>query len=216
MVSSSLAAKHDPEERKVVGRMPVRSKRPAVAVLLLLTGMLAACSTAQPTSTGKSNTPTTLPAGATSTPLASSTTTPSASPTPLSGAFQAVFSDHYTAAPCAGGQPTGTICVTTSGTGSVTGIGTVTLARTSIDAPPGADSCGPATTKGTLTLPMGDTITFTGTGTFCRATQVATFTYKFTGGTASYLHATGSGSIQVPLPTSSSTGTESWTGTLKP
>ena len=213
MASSRLASKH---ERKLVGRKPNWRVGPAVTVLLLLAGLLVACSSAPSSGTSNSNTPTAQPGqtGSTAT-QSSSTATPAASPTPFSGALQAAFADRYTAAPCSGGQPTGTICVTTNGTGQAAGLGSVSLSRTSIDAPGGADSCGPATTKGTLTLATGDTITFTGTGTFCRAGQVASFNYKITGGTGRYLHATGSGAIQVPMPTSSSTGTESWSGTLR-
>jgi hypothetical protein len=66
-----------------------------------------------------------------------------------------------------------------------------------------------------LTLATGDSITFTGTGNFCRATQAANFTYTITGGSGKYLHASGGGTILVPLPTSSSTGTEAWTGSLR-
>jgi hypothetical protein len=89
------------------------------------------------------------------------------------------------------------------------------LSRTSIYAPLGADSCASATTQGTLSLVnTGATVSFTGTGTFCGATQIADFTYTISGGTGAYQHATGSGSIHVPLPSSSSTGIELWNGTL--
>jgi hypothetical protein len=138
---------------------------------------------------------------------------PTASPTSL--AFQVVFSDRYTAADCGSPYPAGTVCVTSSGSGQESHLGAISLQRTSIYAPGGSDSCGPATTKGTLTLATGDSIAFTGTGSFCRATQSATFTYKLTGGTGKYLHAAGGGAIQVPLPASSSTGTETWSGTLQ-
>ena len=217
MASSCLASQHNPKQRKLVGRKPNRYLRPTLAVLLLLAGVLSACSVlgSTPSSTTKSSTPTALPGQATGTAIpATGTATPTPSPTPFSGVFQASFADHYTAAACTGGQPTGTICVTTSGTGQTANLGTTSLSRTSVYAPGGADSCGSATTQGMLTLATGDTLTFTGTGTFCRATQVASFTYKITGGTGNYLHATGSGAIQVPRPSSSSTGTESWTGTL--
>jgi hypothetical protein len=215
MASSCLPAKFDSE--KVIGWKSHRSKGAAVAALLLLAGMLVACSPvgSTPSGTTKSSTPTALlgQTGSTAT-LAGGTATPTASPTPFSGAFQAVFADHYTATACSSGQSTGTICASTTGTGQAAGLGTTSLSRTSIYAPGGADSCDSATTKGTLTLATGDTITFTGTGTFCPALQVASFTYKITGGTGSYLHAMGSGTIQVPRPTTSSTGTESWAGTL--
>jgi hypothetical protein len=217
MVSSRLPSKNVPEERKLLGLKPSRRTGLAVTALLLLAGALAACSTAQPASSSPStsSTPTALPGqtGSTATP-SGGTATPAPTATPFAGAFQVVFADQYTAATCSGTHPIGTICVTTSGTGQETGLGTISLSRTSIDAAGGADSCGPATTQGALTLAAGDIVTFTGTGTFCRATQVADFTYKITGGTRNYLHATGSGTIQVPRPTSSTTGTETWTGTL--
>ena len=215
MASSCLASKYHHPQRKLVGRKLSRRTVPALATLLLLAGVVVACSPpgSTPSGTSKSNPATTGQTSSTAT-LAGGTATPTASPTPFSGAFQVVFTDQYSAAACSGGQPTGTICVSTSGSGQAVGLGTISLSRTSIYAPGGADSCGSATTKGTLTLATGDTITFTGTGTFCRASQAGSFSYKITGGTGSYLHATGSGTIQVPRPTSSSTGTESWTGTL--
>jgi hypothetical protein len=177
--------------------------------------LLSACSIfSGPSQTGsgtKTPTPTGLSGSSSPEPTPSPTTTPTAGPQ----GFQVVFTENYTAAGCGGSYPLGTVCVTSSGSGQESELGTISLQRTSIYAPGGPDSCGPATTKGTLTLASGDSITFTGTGTFCRATQSANFTYKITGGSGTYLHATGGGTIQVPLPTSSSTGTETWAGTLQ-
>jgi hypothetical protein len=218
MASSCLASKYDTKQRKRVRWKPNRRMAPAFAALLLLAAMLVACGPAGSTPSGSttSSTATTLPGQTSSTAtLAGGTATPTTSPTPFSGAFQVVFTDSYTATACSGGQPTGTICVSTSGSGQAAGLGTTSLSRTSIYAPGGADSCDSASTKGTLTLATGDTVAFSGTGTFCPAFQSANFTYKVTGGTGSYLHATGSGTIQAPRPTSSSTGTETWTGTLQ-
>jgi len=187
----------------------------AVTILLFLLGTLAACNPTQtPTSAGSSTrtVPVVQPSATAIPPTATPTIVPTA--TPDLGVFQVYFSDHYTAAACSGTYPTGTVCVTTTGSGQEAGLGNLSLSRTSIYAPGGSDSCGPATTQGTLGLATGETITFTGTGTFCRASQVANFSYTITGGTGQYVHATGKGTIYVPLPTSSSSGTEGWAGTL--
>jgi hypothetical protein len=185
----------------------------AVSVTLVL--LLSACNLFSGSAATHSSrkTPTVAPGFTSTEPAASSTVTPTLGPS--SQAFQVVFTDRYTAAECGGTTPAGTICATSSGNGQESNLGTISLQRTSVYAPGGSDSCGPATTKGTLTLATGDSVTFTGSGTFCRATQSASFTFQFTGGTGTYLHASGGGTIQVPLPTSSSTGTESWAGTLQ-
>jgi len=140
-------------------------------------------------------------------------TPPTATPNP--DVLQVNFSDQYTAAPCGGTSPAGTTCVSTSGSGQDAALGDISLGRTSVYAPLGTDSCASATTQGTLTVSAtGDTVTFTGSGTFCGASQIADFTYAITGGTGAYQHASGTGTIHVPLPSSSSTGTETWSGSL--
>jgi hypothetical protein len=144
-------------------------------------------------------------------------TTPAAPPTttPNPTVLQVEFAEQYSAAFCTGTSTPRTTCVSTTGTGQDAAHGRISLSRTSVYAAPGSDSCSSATTQETLTLAAtGDTITFTGTGTFCAATQTANFTYSITGGTGAYAHATGSGSIYVALPDSSSTGTETWTGSI--
>jgi hypothetical protein len=134
------------------------------------------------------------------------------------GPFQADFTEQYALITCDARQPKGTLCLSTSGTGTGTNggrnLGSVRLQRSSIYATGDASTCSPATTQGTLTLANGDIITFMGTGTFCRAFQAATFTYTITGGTGHYQHASGTGTINVPPPTSASAGAESWGGTL--
>jgi hypothetical protein len=188
----------------------------AVAILLVLAlGALAACNST-PSQTHAPTSANTVPTGTGQT-AAGPTSTPGLLPTatPNPTVLQVDFTEQYTAAPCTGPSASGTTCVTTSGTGQDAAHGSITLSRTSVYAAPAADFCSSATTQGTLSLAStGDTITFTGTGTFCRATLVANFTYTITGGTGAYAHATGSGSIDVPLPTSSSTGTETWNGTI--
>lgn len=81
--------------------------------------------------------------------------------------------------------------------------------------PAGADSCGPSSTQGTLTTAAGNTVSFTASGTFCRATQTAQYTYTITGGTGTFSGATGSGQVQIPTPTTSSTDAQTWSGTLQ-
>jgi hypothetical protein len=208
------ASSQDFRRRQNCRLLALRKPALVAAASVALAILLSACSLFSGTSTtsSSSKTPTAVPGSTSPEPTLSSTVTPTLGPS--SQKFQVVFTDHYTAADCGGTSPPGTVCVASSGSGQESKLGAVSLQRTSIYAPGGSDSCGPATTKGTLTLVAGDSITFTGTGNFCRATQSASFTYKFTGGTGKYLHATGGGTIQVPLPASSSTGMESWTGTL--
>jgi hypothetical protein len=185
----------------------------------LLLVVLSSCSLPG-TSSGSSSSPTktssTVQSGGGATPTSEVAPSPTPAPTatPASGAFQVTFEEVYSAVSCTGSSSAGSTCVTTMGTGQATGFGEVSFTRSSIYSPAGTDSCGAATTDGTLTLATGDTLTFHGTGTFCRATQVANFTYTITGGTGAYMHATGGGSIHVPLPGSSSSGTETWTGTI--
>jgi hypothetical protein len=184
-------------------------------ILVLVLGTLAACNST-PTQTHSATSTTTVPtvtSEAVTAPTSTPATPPTATPNPT--LLQVDFTEQYSAAPCTGTSVSGTTCVITTGTGLDAAHGSISLSRTSVYAAPGADFCSAATTQGTLTLATtGDTITFTGTGTFCRATQVANFTYTITGGTGAYSHATGSGSIFVPLPTSSSSGTETWNGSI--
>jgi hypothetical protein len=214
-MSSHQTSSQDFRRRQKCRLLALRRAVLVATASVALAILLSACSIFSGTSTTGSSkkTPTAAPVSTSPEPTLSPTMTATLGPS--SQKFQVVFTDHYTAADCGGTSPPGTVCVTSSGSGQETKLGVVSLQRTSIYAPGGADSCGPATTKGTLTLATGDSITFTGTGNFCRATQSASFTYTFTGGTGKYLHAAGGGTIQVPLPTSSSTGTESWAGTLQ-
>ena len=190
-----------------------------LSILVLVLGTLAACNSS-PAHLHVSSSTKTVPAEQSSTVATGPTPTtppvvqPTATPNPT--VLQVDFTEQYTAVACTGaGSTPGTTCVTSTGTGQDTAHGSISLSRTSVYAVPGSDSCSSASTQGTLTLTAsGDTVTFTGTGTFCGATQIGNFTYTIAGGTGTYLHATGSGSIHVPLPSSSSTGTESWSGTL--
>jgi hypothetical protein len=179
--------------------------RRACLVLAVLLCTLAACETSSPTSGVSPTVAGTAGIGTPTAPVAS-------------GPFQLQFAEQYAVVACSGSEPAGTLCVATTGTGqghnNGASLGPVSLARSSVYAPAGSDSCGPATTRGTLTLAGGDTITFSGTGAFCRAQQTATFTYTITGGTGRYLRAGGTGAIVVPTPQSASAGSESWSGTL--
>jgi hypothetical protein len=186
-----------------------------VAVLVLVLGTLAACNStpAQTHSATSTTTAPTVTSGAVNGPTSTPASLPTATADPT--VLQLDFTEQYSAGPCTGTSASGTTCVNTTGTGQDAAHGSISLSRTSVYAAPGTDFCSSATTQGTLTLATtGDSVTFTGTGTFCRATQVADFTYTITGGTGAYAHATGSGSIYVPLPTSSSSGTETWTGSI--
>ncbi len=142
--------------------------------------------------------------------------TPTVAPT--IGPFNLSFDTQYALNTCDASQAAGTICVDTSGTGHGTNNGATLKAigvrRSSAYSPGDGSTCTPATTSGTLTFTAQDTVMFTGTGTFCRATQMATFTYTIAGGTGKYQNASGSGSIHVPPPSSPTADTETWSGTL--
>jgi hypothetical protein len=211
-------------EKKIRTHKPQRwsgmgQKGVALAILVMVLGTLPACNSTQahthPGSSTKTVPTVTVeqPSEITSAPTSSPSPPPTATPNPT--LLQLDFTETYSAGPCTGASVSETTCVTTTGTGYDAAHGSISLSRTSVYASPGAGFCSSATTQGTLTLATtSDTITFTGTGTFCRATQVADFTYTIAGGTGEYLRATGSGSIHVPLPNSSSSGTETWSGTL--
>jgi hypothetical protein len=188
----------------------------AVAAAILLLVGLAACNSSaarSPSVSTRSATGSQPTANAASGSPTRPTIPPTATPNP--NVLQVNFSDQYTAAICGGTAPAGTTCVSTNGFGQDAALGGMSLSRTSVYAPLGADSCTSATTQGTLTVTAtGDAIKFTGKGTFCAATQIASFTYTISGGTGSYQHATGSGSINVPLPSSSTAGTEIWSGSI--
>ena len=179
----------------------------AIMFLVLLLG---AC--------GSAETPVSTPQSTTS-PTSSATSvangpTPTALP-PGVALLQGTISENYATVSCPAGKPSGTICVAAGGTGPLSSLGTVSLTRKAILDPGGADSCGPSTMDGTLTVGGGgDSISFTATGTFCRGTGSARYTYTITGGTGSYQGAGGKGNITIPRPTSNSTDTLAWDGTL--
>lgn len=179
----------------------------ALAVAL---GLLAACS---PSTTAGSPTTGTTPSTTGSGPASQQAT---ATATIGPGMLQATLSEQFSADFCSqsSGQPAGAICFSGHGAGQVQPLGNVTFARTAIYQPGGTDSCGPATTQGTLTTVAGDTISFLASGTFCRATQTATYTYTITGGTGKYQGASGKGSIQIPRPKTSTSEIETWNGTF--
>lgn len=130
--------------------------------------------------------------------------------------LRATLNEQFLADYCdkSAGEPAGSICFSGAGNGEMQPLGKVTFTRTAVYQPGGPDSCGPAKTQGVLTTASGDTISFSATGTFCRATQTATYTYKITGGTGAYKGATGTGTIQVPRPQSNTSETQSWSGTF--
>jgi hypothetical protein len=173
---------------------------------LLACGLLAACASASSTTQ----------ATATSVPGTVGIGTPT--PVPQSGPFNVIFSVKYALNGCGPATPTGTLCLATSGTGPGVNdgqsLGKVTVQRTAEYAPGDGSTCSQATTAGTLTMASGDLVTFTGTGTFCRATQTGSFTYTITGGTGRYQHASGAGRFYVPPPSSATDDTETWSGTL--
>lgn len=199
---------------------------PWLAALLVLTlAMLAACA-GQPASprggasaTRASSTATSSgsAAGPSATPSASAATTPApqaTATTPPDWSFSATVNEQFSAAYCTGSQPSGSICLSGTGTGQGSPVGQFTFTRTAVMQPGGSDSCGPSTVEGSFITASSDTVSFTAKGTFCRATQAATYTYTITGGSGKYANATGTGKITVPAPTTSTTDTQTWIGTL--
>jgi len=75
--------------------------------------------------------------------------------------------------------------------------------------------CGPAERKGALKLADGDTLTIHATGMYCIPGYPVQFTFTVTGGTGTYRHASGGGTIAVgPARNSPPTATEFWSGTI--
>ena len=203
---------------------PYRAQGPrlwltALAVCALLAFAVVGCGvsgsqgTARPTATPK-NAPT-----ATSTPNSADQTqtaleTPSVTVPPGAQALIVTFNENYAFVTCDSSQPSGANCLTFNGTGTAPTLGALTLARTAIYAPSQPGQCTAATTQGTLTLAAGDTIAFTGSGQFCPGTVSATYHFTISGGTGAYQNASGSGTITTPAPDTSSTGTETWAGSV--
>ncbi len=200
-------------------RAPQRTLLRMLTISVLGALLLTACASNSPTSstpggTGGSTATTQPGSGSSPTaPAGGATAGATTTPTP-SGAFSAAINESFTAAYCTSGQPAGSVCLTGDGSGRASPLGAFTFHRTAVMLPGGADSCGPSTTQGTFTMSSGDTVTFKGTGTFCRATQTAQYTYTITGGTGAGAGAKGSGTIHIPTPSSSTTDTQTWSGTL--
>lgn len=148
------------------------------------------------------------------TPGETSTPAPVPTATPEPTAFAAAIRERNTVVSCASSQPEGTTCLSVSGSGDTSRLGAVTMSRTAQLLPPGSDSCGSSTTAGTLTTASGETISFTGKGTFCRATGTAKYTYTIAGGTGRYKGATGTGTLIIPRMADTTTPTAAWSGTL--
>lgn len=184
---------------------PVRHSAVIVLALLLSAcGSETSVGTSTPQSTATPSTPATVVShGPTATALP-----------PGVAALQGTLSENYATVSCPAGKPSGTICVSASGTGPLSSLGNVAIMRTASLDPGGADSCGPSTMTGTLTVDGGDTLSFAATGTFCRGTASARYTYTITGGTGAYRSASGKGNITIPRPPSSSTDILTWDGTL--
>lgn len=188
----------------------------AVALCGVLLMSLVACDTtstpppvAQATST---STGATLPTSIV--PTATSTAAPTS--TPVSHTLSVTFSVSIDVVDCPTAQPTGTLCINVNGSGTSSVFGALKVSHSAVLSPPGDDSCGPSTATGKLTAANGDTATFKATGQFCRSNSTARYTYTITGGTGSYKHATGTGSIEVPRLTDSPSPHETWNGTFIP
>ena len=88
--------------------------------------------------------------------------------------------------------------------------GRVPIVRT-YDHDPGY--CEPTTRQGSIVIGK-DTFTFTASGTWCWS--LVHFVYQVTGGTGTYKHARGTGSISISYSATTFQVLEYWTGTLTP
>jgi hypothetical protein len=76
--------------------------------------------------------------------------------------------------------------------------------------------CGLAERHGALKLAQGATITIHAAGRYCVPGYPVQFTFTVTGGTGTYRHAAGGGTISVgPARNNPPTATEFWSGTIR-
>ena|SRR5215472_12579668 len=183
-------------------------RSPVVLVLSLC--WLAGCG-AIPTTTSRS-TPTTAPA---TLPLA--TSVPSPTPTPDRDPFQVHFLQHYQVIACPAEPHPTNLCYNLHDDPSASSLGTISFVGTDILYMLAEGTrCGPAERHGTLKLAHGYTMTIHATGRYCVPFYPVQFTFTVTGGTGTYRHASGGGTIAVgPARNSPPTASEFWSGTIR-
>ena len=187
-------------------------KERSVSVFVVLSlCFLAACGASQAV-TPSSSTPKAAP---TTLPLA--TSTPSPTPTSDRDPFQVNFLQHYQLIDCPVEPNPTALCYTLHDDPSTSSLGKVSFAGTDIlYVRPQGSRCGPAERRGAFKLADGDTVAIRATGTYCLPGYPVQFTYTVTGGTGSYQHAAGKGTIAVgPANNYPPTATEFWSGTIR-
>ena len=151
------------------------------------------------------------------TTLPPATSVPSPTPTPDRDPFQVNFLQHYQLILCPSEPNPTTLCYTLQDDPSASSLGKISFAGIDIlYMRTAGTSCGPAERKGALKLADGDTITIHATGTYCVPGYPVQFTFTVTGGTGTYRHAVGGGTIAVgPAKDIPPTATEFWSGTIR-
>ena len=142
-------------------------------------------------------------------------------PTPDHDPFQATFIERAPVTTCPPSARPTDLCFNVSGSGTSIPYGAITFTSFDINflapgKPPLDYShdpgyCEPKTRQGSITIGK-NTVRFTASGTWCF--HLVHFVYQVTGGTGTFRHAHGKGSIDIPNPTSNLR--EFWTGTLIP
>jgi hypothetical protein len=186
--------------------------RSVSALVVLSLYFLAGCG-ASPTTTTSSSTSTATP-----TTIPRATPVPSPTPTTDRDPFQVNFLQHYQLISCPAEPKPTTLCYTLQDDLNASSLGKISFAGIDIlYMRPAGTRCGPAERKGALKLADGDTITIHATGTYCVPGYPVQFTFTVTGGTGTYQHAGGRGTIAVGLASNNPpTATEFWSGTIRP
>jgi hypothetical protein len=129
----------------------------------------------------------------------------------------AQFEQEFHGTICPEASPQGAYCLIVTGTTILADYGELNLSRIVV-----ADNFGErdefgavvVTSSGSLTDADGDTLEFNLQGGLYSQQGSADYRYFITGGTGKFERARGHGAVIVPPPTSSSTGTEIWMGSL--
>jgi hypothetical protein len=124
---------------------------------------------------------------------------------------------HYQLIACPVEPNPTTLCYTLYDDPSASSLGTISFTGMDIlYVRPKGSSCGPAERHGSLKLANGATIVIHATGMYCVPGYPVQFTYTVTGGTDTYMHAAGGGTISVSAAKDHPpTATEFWSGTIR-
>jgi hypothetical protein len=152
---------------------------------------------------------------------ATATPQPAGEPIPFNSKYIRLFIEfdqEFTGTACPEGSPANAFCLDVSGTGTSVLFGDLTLARSLVaDIRGDLDEFDRASvvSSGTLTDAEGDTVDFALRGVLYPRDGTADYIYLITGGTGKFDGAKGHGAVLIPPPTSGSTGTEIWIGSLQ-